>query len=356
MKEKTICVATPVGRTYYKAVPLAKEFLDRENNVVNTIGALPDGEVTVLNVSAATVKHLRGGKLDGKVEVINLADNRVTYREEYKDGELVSLHKSAISVAPALKSKEKTPAQTYTGTVLTVSKGTNSFYVNGQKIAEETVSSNGATLEILGNIPDGEVKEFDENGQLKTHSFYRGNKLNGETLRYAEDGQLISRENYADGFLQGPAEYYTRLKAGKLTAKCFYKNSRLEGERTLSRENGSVLQRETYKGGRLNGVRVSYYGGGTKECEEHFADGKLHGARELFFPNGKIWYRENYANGRLEGDRQGYFPGGQMYLEEFYADGMLEGPRVIYSENGDILVNEEYHWGSLVHDTERKDL
>lgn len=355
MKEKTICVATPVERTYYKAVPLAKEFLDKENNVVNTIGVLPEGEVTVLNVSAATVKRLHDGKPDGKVEVINLSDNRVTYSEEYKDGHLVSLHKSEISAAPALKSKEKTPAQIYTGTVLKTSKGTNSFYVNGQKVAEETISSNGATLEILGNIPDGEVKEFDENGQLKTRSFYQGSKLNGETLRYAEDGNLVSRENYADGFLQGPAEYYTQLKTEKLVAKCFYKNSRLEGERTLSRENGVVIQRETYKGGRLNGSRESYYGGGAKECEEHFSDGKLHGSRELFFPNGKIWYRENYANGRLEGDRQGFFPGGQIYLEEFYADGMLEGPRVIYSENGDVLVNEEYHWGALVQDTERKE-
>ena len=48
MKEKIICVSTPTTRTYYKATPLAKEFLDKEQNIINTTGTLPDGEVTEL--------------------------------------------------------------------------------------------------------------------------------------------------------------------------------------------------------------------------------------------------------------------------------------------------------------------
>ena len=43
MKEKTICIVTPDSRTYYRALPLAKEYLDKDHNVINTAGKLPDG-------------------------------------------------------------------------------------------------------------------------------------------------------------------------------------------------------------------------------------------------------------------------------------------------------------------------
>ena len=45
MKEKLICITTPNNRTYYKAVVLAKEFLDKDQNVVNRIGDVPDGKI-----------------------------------------------------------------------------------------------------------------------------------------------------------------------------------------------------------------------------------------------------------------------------------------------------------------------
>ena len=99
MKEKIICVSTPTTRTYYKATPLAKEFLDKEQNIINTTGTLPDGEVTELAASSATIKHLAGGKLNGKFEVINLTDNSVTFTEEYKDGQLVSITERTHALA-----------------------------------------------------------------------------------------------------------------------------------------------------------------------------------------------------------------------------------------------------------------
>ena len=109
MKETIICVSTPSARMYYKAVPLAKEFLDKEQNIVNTTGELPDGEITEFNVSSATVKHLLAGKLNGKFEVINLADNTVTYSEEYENGRLVSITERNLQKPAADKPKDEKP-------------------------------------------------------------------------------------------------------------------------------------------------------------------------------------------------------------------------------------------------------
>ena len=202
MKEKIICVTTPADRTYYIAKPVAKEFIDREQNVVHTMGVLPEGQVTELTVSSATLKSFRHGKLDGKLEVINLTDGTVSFSEEYKAGRLQQIHESTPPTQPP-----QNQAPRHTGTTLKTSKGTHSFYSNGKEVAEETISSNGASLELLGNIPDGEVKEFDENDKLITLAHYKNNKLNGELIRYTPDGRVLARESYTDGFLQGEASY-----------------------------------------------------------------------------------------------------------------------------------------------------
>ncbi len=346
-KEKIICITSPSERTYYHATMVAKEFVDREQNVLNTVGTLPAGEISEFTINSVTVKHLQDGKLNGKLEVRNLSDGTVSFSEEYENGVLKQIQKNTTPAATAPR---------HEGTTLKTTKGSHSFYCNGKEVAEETIASNGISLELLGNIPDGEVKEFNEKDQVITVAHYKGNKLNGELIRYSDEGQEIVHENYENGFLQGQAVYFTFTKHGLLTAKCTYKNSRLNGERTLTQQDGTLRCREFYKNGHLSGPRVCYYPNGNKEREENYTDGKLSGKRELFFTDGKLWYRENYTSGRLDGERQCFFPSGKLYLEEFYTDGLLEGHRNLYNEDGALLANEEYHWGSLVHNTENKKL
>ena len=79
MKEQLFCIVTPQGRSYYKAVCVAKEFLDKDQNIVNATGTIPDGEVTEITAPSFTVKHFANGKLHGKLEVINPANNQVTF-------------------------------------------------------------------------------------------------------------------------------------------------------------------------------------------------------------------------------------------------------------------------------------
>ncbi len=349
MKEKIICIVTPVDKTYYRATPVAKEFLDKEHNVVHTTGTIPDGDMEEYNVSSVTLKTLRKGKLHGKLEIINLTNNTPTLTEEYDKGKLLNTLQTSTLSHPSL---EKSAPPAISGTILKSNNGTHSFYLNGQEIAEETVSS-GMTVELLGNIPDGEVKELDENNKVKAIVHYKNNKMHGTLTRYDDDGEVLSREEYVAGILQGPAEYFSYLNNDLLYTKCTYKNALLEGERTVIQKDGTLRERSSYSHGKLQGERTSFYPNGVAEIKENYKDGQLNGERTLFFPSGETWYKENFSNNLLEGTRTAYYPKGKIYMEEFYSEGLLNGPRKVYDQNGNLLTSEEYHWGTLLHNTER---
>ena len=357
MKEEFICISTPQARTYYKAECVAKEFLDKDNNVINTTGELPEGEVTEIAATTATTKHFANGKLHGRLEVRNLADNSVTFSEDYNHGQLVNVtdHTSPdLLKQMQLEAAKATPI--YPGTVLKTNKDVRAFYVDGKQIAEETISSNGATLELLGSIPDGPVKEFSENGKLKTDATYQNNKLHGLLIRYDENGQILSKETYDQGVLKGPAEYFSYAQNRVLHTACNYLGALLDGQFLLTQNDGVVRECAAYAKGRLNGPRHTYYANSKLESEENFVDGKLQGIRKIFFPTGELWYQENYVNGRLEGERTEYFPSGKIRCAEMYADGMLNGQRNMYDEAGQLISSEEYHWGNIVHNTEYRPL
>ena len=354
MKEELICISTPQARSYYKAQCVAKEFLDKDNNVINTTGEIPEGEVVEIATTTATTKHYVNGKLHGRLEVRNLQDNSITFSEEYNYGQLVDItdHTSPDLLKQVQLETAEKAAPIYPGTVLKTSKDVRAFYVDGKQIAEETISSNGATLELLGNIPDGPVKEFSENGKLKTEAVYQNNKLHGLLIRYDDNGQMLSKETYDQGVLKGPAEYFSYARRTNLHTICNYINALLDGPFTLSQKDGIVREQSTYAKGRLDGPRKTYYATGMLEAEEMYIDGKLQGVRKIFFPSGELWYEENYVNGRLDGDRTEYFPSGKTRLTEIYADGMRNGPCNTYDEAGNIIASEEYHWGNVVHNTE----
>lgn len=355
MKEKLLCIVTPDKRCYFRASLLATEFLDKDHNLVHTSGQLPDGEVAEFKVSTKTVKHYKNSKLDGELSMIDLATGQITFTEQYRDGVLIDLKDRTLHGTP-IPVVAPSSAPTYDGTIVKINKNTRSFYVNGKEVAEVTVTPQGVTVEQLGNVPDGPVKEFDENGQVRTDATYRNNLVEGELLHYDEKGRLISRETYVSGKLHGPAQYFTYIMDGTIIVRANYKNMQLDGSWTSSFPNGDPCVEATYQNGKLQGTRTVLYHNGNLNIEENYENGRRQGQRLMYFPDGSLWYQENYKNGRLDGDRICFYPNGQKYLEEYYAEGLLEGSRTTYSEEGHLLSNEEYHWGTLLHNTERKPL
>ncbi len=355
MKERIICLVTPDSRSYYRAVPLAKEFLDKDHNLINTAGTLPEGEVEEFDINTKTVKHYKDGKLDGDLQIVDLSTGEITFSEKYKNGVLLEVADHTLHGTPVITPAPK-PQPHYDGTVIKVNKKTQSFYIDGKEVAEQTVSASGATLELLGDIPDGPAKEFDENGLLRADAEYKNNKLEGMLVRYDEKARPVSREHYVKGQLQGASEYYSYATEGLIKTVAHYKNSQLDGDWVCCYPDGAPCIKAFYKNGKLQGSRVTLYQNGKTCCEEAFENGKLHGKRLIYFPEGPVWYEENYKNGRLDGERFSFFQNGQKHSSEFYTEGLLEGPRTVYNEDGQLLLNEEYHWGSLLHNTERKPL
>jgi len=355
MKEKLFCIVTPDGKTYYKAVALAKEFLDKDQNIIHTIGSIPDGEFDEIKTATKTVKNYKNGKLNGTLSMLDLNTNEVTFTEQYKDGILIDA-KELSSPTFSVPLHKNPLTKTYQGTSVKTNKNTLSFYVDGKEIAEQTVTSDGSVVEQLNNIPDGPVKEFDENNTLRLEVTYRNNKPEGKMIRYDETGQLISQENYQHGKLNGPAVYYSFSMQGRNEVKANYKNALLDGPWVFYLPGEKPFIKATYQNGKLQGTYTVLYQNGQTNIQENYENGKLQGQRQIFFPNGHIWYLEHYKNGRLDGDRLCFFSNGNKFLEEFYTDGLLEGTRKIYAENGELLTNEEYHWGSPVHNTERKSI
>lgn len=352
MDEKLFCIVTPHEHAYYKAVCVAKEFLDKDNNVINTTGSIPDGEVVEISTTSSTTKHFKDGKLHGKLEVVDLTDNTVTFSEEYESGHLVCVTEHNAPLISTVSTEENKPL--YSGTLLKTTKDGRAFYVGGKQVAEETLSANGATLELLGEIPDGEVKEFGENGKLKTEATYLHNKLNGTFTRYDNNEKILSQEAYENGILKGPAQYFSYIAQDTLCTRCHYVNALLDGEFTVTQQDNTVREQAFYVRGRLHGTHRTYYKTGSPEMEENFTEGKLQGTRKLFFPTGQLWYEENYVNGRLEGDRIEFFTNGKPRLHEFYSDGMLNGQCNRYNPDGELVASEEYHWGNIVHNTGRR--
>ena len=176
MNEKLICIVTPDCRTYFRATAVAKEFLDKDQNIIHSTGTIPDGEVEEIKTSAHTLKHYKKGKLDGELAMIDLTSGEVTFTEQYKDGVLIdvsdhTVHGTPLPVLPPVS------APSYKGTIVKINKGTLSYYVAGKEVAEQTVAPNGSVLEQLGTVPDGPVREFDENGTVRFEAFYQNNNV-----------------------------------------------------------------------------------------------------------------------------------------------------------------------------------
>lgn len=87
---------------------------------------------------------------------------------------------------------------------------------------------------------DGEVKLFNENGKLESISKVADDKLNGETKYYYETGELESIENFIDGKENGAFKNYH--ENGQLKEISNWVDGKVNGEWKSYHENGSLYQ------------------------------------------------------------------------------------------------------------------
>ncbi len=224
------------------------------------------------------------------------------------------------------------------------------FYKNGQQIAVQNLSSQGAiVVSTSGKIPDGITIEYYNTGIVKTRANYEDNQLNGILERYDSDGHILAEEKYQHGLLEGQVCIYYPQK-NKIRETRYYKENKLDGKREIFYSNGKKSLEEIYEKGKLNGLKQVFYENGNLNLKEIYVNDKLESEKSYYYQDGSLWYKENYSNGKLEGEKLTYYPNKKLFIKENFKDGMLQGEKLTYDENSELKSRENYDRNQLVNE------
>lgn len=274
------------------------------------------------------------------------------------------------------------------------------------------IISSSQTFSQEDSIPDGEYKEYYQNGELKIEGFYKNGYPDSTWKYYEIDGDLEATGNYKQcdfeigptrviggccgynttkfiGRKQGTWKYYLDneiyqmttyhcgLKIG--TEYTYYDSIRIESTATY---NNGKLQLDTYynENGFIESVsKVEYvYEVEKKKPEltrreidvvetvyEFFESGALKASYKQgnngyigeyieYYENGQFKKRENYNNDSYEGEQFEYYPNGWIKKKSEYKDDELHGTVCYCDENGCCYKTETWKKGKLIKTAHNK--
>ncbi|WP_288765206.1 toxin-antitoxin system YwqK family antitoxin [uncultured Porphyromonas sp.] len=188
--------------------------------------------------------------------------------------------------------------------------------------------------------------ELKENGDIASRSLpFLGNMQNGEYKEWHENEQLKLRENYKNGNLDGPSEEW--YDNGQLKTCGDWKKGNREGIKESFYENGQLESKINYSGGYRDCVIEEWYPNGQLKQKPKYKDGKVEGVQERWYENGQLEIRGQFHGGRYEGLFEVWHENGQLKARVTYKDGNRNGLREEWSENGTLVVRENYKDGKL---------
>lgn len=83
------------------------------------------------------------------------------------------------------------------------------FLNDDKEIAKQIIDGKtGKLIKTIGKIPDGIVKRYDENGNLKAESTWKNNDLSGSAKLYYQDGKLMAEHVFKEGKIVGKRKYF----------------------------------------------------------------------------------------------------------------------------------------------------
>ncbi|MBO7244784.1 MAG: toxin-antitoxin system YwqK family antitoxin [Alphaproteobacteria bacterium] len=126
--------------------------------------------------------------------------------------------------------------------------------------------------EQSGNLANGILKEYYENGKLKRETPYKNGVNEGIEKGYYESGNLFGEVPYKNGMPEGIVkEYYEN---GNLRFEVPYKNRAREGIAKEYYENGNLRTETLYKNDKKDGISKAYYENGKLKSEAIFKEGE----------------------------------------------------------------------------------
>ncbi len=178
-----------------------------------------------------------------------------------------------------------------------------------------TVITNKGTFYI--SVKDGLIKEYHDNGQLKSEITYKNGKENGPYTWYWDNGNISDQGSYKDGKLDGPIKvyYYT----GELQIEGVLKDRQKVGIVRGYYKNGQLKSEGTYRNDERNGPLKSYFKNGKLRSDELFKNDVQVGPFQYYHENGQL---------RLKGTRKN--------------DGVKDGVVKEYDDSGKLI--GEYTW------------
>ena len=181
----------------------------------------------------------------------------------------------------------------------------------------EVVKTNRGGFFYMSRVGDGLIKEYHDNGQLKSEITYKDGEKNGPYTWYWDNGNISDQGAYKDGKLDGPIKvyYYT----GELQIEGVLKYRQKVGIVRGYYKNGQLKSEGTYRNDERNGPLKSYFENGKLRSDELFKNDVQVGPFQYYHENGQL---------RLKGTRKN--------------DGVKDGVVKQYDDSGKLI--GEYNW------------
>src|SRR3989339_556527 len=118
------------------------------------------------------------------------------------------------------------------------------FYNGGTEIAKCVFDEEG-NVEIIGNIPDGIIRQYYDSGNIFMETNYKNNRQDGIIKLYYENGKLMSEGYIKENKSEGISKTYN--EDGLVMEESNYKNGKLDGISKAYYESGKIMYNEKYK-------------------------------------------------------------------------------------------------------------
>ena len=140
-------------------------------------------------------------------------------------------------------------------------------------------------VEFKDGKKNGTLKEFYENGNIKTVQRFKDDKNIDSALYYHINGKLAVVQMHLDGYKSGCWRKYN--EAGKLYSEMCFKKGNLHGPvLTYTYKTLHLIERFNYKDGAKNGMQETFYNNGKPKSVEHYSNDFLCSGTKEWLENG----------------------------------------------------------------------
>ena len=182
-------------------------------------------------------------------------------------------------------------------------------------------------------IGDGEVREYHENGRLKTTGWYRNGKLNGPSTVYDENGIVSARANYLNDAAHGTWTYY--YHDGVKKGEANFRNGLENGLMYLYHPNGGIRKKVMMVDGKEDGLVEDFYENGNPNVIHYTTAGVINGSYQWFNEKGILEDKGQYLNGAVTGKWEHYYEDGTTLQRKGAKDSLgYQGRWTYYHRSG----------------------